>query len=209
MINPVSTESLIIVIIIEMRYSALNYNIEKLGLYHTPAPRIVKAYLKGALHDATVRKYTYRISQKSHQYVALVSDMLKRLGFNAWTYKEGRKRDVFVVEFSKKILDGVEILTSEDKIAYIRGYFDAEGGIPKDLSTRYYIYFAQKNLSDLEEVKTYLEELGLTCGRIHNPSRRVDPDYYRFYILSDSWSKFGSVIGSWHPEKSNYLRMKI
>ncbi|MBU2632741.1 hypothetical protein KKG52_03425 [Patescibacteria group bacterium] len=47
------------------------------------------------------------------------------------------------------------------------------------------------------------------CDKIHNPSKRVDPNYWRFFISIKSYKKFTKLIGSWHPIKSRFLRMKI
>ena len=141
---------------------------------------MTKAYLLGVLHDATELKNTYRIAQKSKQYIDFLAEGIRKLGANAWVYHEGKLRGIFIVEFSKSFLRGARIKTRQDKIDYIRGYFDAEGGIARSLKVRYYIYFAQKNLKDLKEVKRYLEELNISCGKIHNPSKKVDSDYWRF-----------------------------
>ena len=170
---------------------------------------MTKAYLLGALHDATTRKSTYRISQKSRAYVELIAKGIRTLGGSAWTYREGKTRDVYIVEFSKSFLSHVSIRSRKDKVEYIRGYFDTEGGIAKQSHVRYYIYFAQKDYPDLAKLLMYLEELGIVCGKIHNPSHRVDPDYFRFYVSAKSYHDFAETIGSWHPEKKSYLRMKI
>ncbi|MBN1162168.1 LAGLIDADG family homing endonuclease [Patescibacteria group bacterium] len=193
-----------------MTYSAFREDqSENLRLYDTPTPKVLKAYLLGALHYATERKYTYRISQKSVEYVRFIKKALLKAGYKAWTYKEGSNRDVHIVEFSKKILSGITILSRDDKINYCRGYFDSEGAVPLSLTARYYIYFAQKDIADLTELRDYLQDLRISCGKIHNPSKRVDSDYFRFYVLSSSFEKFAKVIGSWHPIKQSYLRMKI
>ncbi len=183
---------------------------KNLSSYHTPTPQVVtKAYLLGVLHDSTERKYTYRISQKSKSYLQILSRGIKLLGFKSWIYKEGKNRNVYILEFSKKLLSEFKILTSKDKIDYIRGYFDTDGSIPSLTMSRYYIYFAQKDYKDLEQVKEYLQELDIFCGRLHNPSSKIDSDYFRFYVLSNSYNKFATTVGSYHPEKSKRLRMKI
>ena len=168
-----------------------------------------KAYLIGALHDATERYYTYRISQKSKGYVSLIKEMILEMGYKAWVYREGKSREVYVVEFSKNVLVETEIRTKQEKIDYIRGYFDAEGSVPKKKDARMYIYFAQKNRVDLEEVRSYLEELGIHCGNIHNPSERVDSNYWRFFVSSKSYKRFAQLIGSNHPRKQAVLEMVI
>jgi hypothetical protein len=183
---------------------------KKQGLHNTPTPQnVTKAYISGLLHDSTERDYTFRISQKERSFVEFVQRGIEHLGYRAWTYKEGKARSLFVVEFSKRLLDNHVIFSLVDKVDYTRGYFDSDGGVPNTLSGRYYIYFAQKDLQDLKQVKNFLQEIGISCGRTHNPSFKVDPNYYRFYILARSHDDFARIIGSWHPRKSKFLRMKI
>jgi intein-encoded DNA endonuclease-like protein len=89
-----------------------------------------KDYLLGVMHDSTERKTTYRISSKEKSFTETIANMIKNMGFNAWTYREGKTRDMYVVEFSKKVVENVKLITKQEKIDYIRGYFDAEGSIP-------------------------------------------------------------------------------
>ena len=184
-------------------------NVNSKILHNTPTPKITKSYLLGVLHDATERKYTFRISQKSEEYIKFLSRGIEELGYSAWTYREGKTREIYIVEFSKKLLENFSLESLEDKKDYIRGYFDSEGSVPKNFSSRYYVYFSQKNLKDLSMLRSYIFEIGLDCGRIHIPSRNVDPDYFRFYLIGESKYKFTSVVGSMHPNKSKRLRMKI
>ena len=170
---------------------------------------MTKAYLLGALHDGTIRRLTYRIVSKDQEYIEFLLKGIKALGQKAWMYKEGRERQLYVVEFSKTFLKDFVLKSKEDKIDYIRGYFDAEGGVSKDPKVRYYIYFAQKNLKDLEQVKNFIKELRIKCGITHNPSKKADANYWRFFISCKSYEKFAQLIGSWHPVKSHFLRMKI
>lgn len=170
---------------------------------------MTKAYILGALHDATRRKTTFRISQKSEAFVTFIAEGIKSLGGSAWTYREGSSRDVYIVEFSQSFVNTTKITSLDEKADYIRGYFDTDGGIAKQSQVRYYLYFAQKNLLDLEQVKEFLSELGINSGKIHNPSKKVDPSYWRFYISAKSYTDFAQKIGSWHPEKKLYLRMMI
>src|SRR3989344_7647894 len=167
---------------------------------------MTKAYLLGALHDGTVRKLTYRIVQKDRGYIEFLVNEIRKLSQKAWMYKEGKNRQLYVVEFSKSFLKNFVITSKLDKIDYIRGYFDAEGGIARSPKVRYYIYFAQKNLKDLEQVRGYLMDFGINCGIIHNPSKKVDPNYWRFFISVKSYKRFAQIIGSWHPIKSQYLK---
>ena|SRR3989344_5543177 len=177
--------------------------------HHTPTPKITKAYLLGALHDSTKAKYTFRVCQKSLEYIQLLAQGVKDLGYKSWVYKEGKNRDLYIVEFSQKLLADFIPVSNDDKKDYVRGYFDSEGGIPRNFNVRYYIYFAQKNFDDLAKLRSYLQELNFICGNIHNPSKNVDPNYFRFYVLRKSHEKFTNEIGSFHPVKSQFLRMKI
>ncbi len=170
---------------------------------------MTKQYLLGVLHDATVKKTTYRIGTKSRNYSDFLAKEIMKFGVKAWKYKEGKHRNLWIVEFSKTLLQNVLIHSSEDKINYVRGYFDAEGGIAKSSHVRYYLYFAQKNKTDLLQVKQYLEELGIRCGMMHNPSKKVDPNYWRFFIQAKSYRDFATIVGSDHPKKRQYLRVKI
>lgn len=168
-----------------------------------------KAYLLGVMHDSTERKITFRITSKEKSYVQFLASMIHKMGHNAWTYREGKTRDMYVVEFSKNVVKEIKILTKKDKVDYIRGYFDAEGSVPRSRKSRFYIYFSQKNKGDLEQLKSYVESLGINCGKTHNPSKKVDPEYWRFYIRCNSYDLFIKKIGSWHPVKSQHLRMEI
>lgn len=170
---------------------------------------ITKSYLLGMLHDATERKNTYRIATKNYNFAKIIREGILKLGSKAWIYKEGKSRNLWIVEFSKILLKEFKIKSKQNKIDYIRGYFDAEGGISQSSKVRFYIYFCQKDKIDLEEVKKYLLELGISCGVIHNPSKKVDPNYWRFFVSSKSYKDFARIISSDHPEKIKLLEMKI
>ncbi len=176
---------------------------------YTPAPQISKTYLLGILHDATVRKNTYRISTKNYDFAYFLKVGIGDLGRKAWIYKEGKNRNLWIVEFSKSLLSKVKIKSRKDKIDFIRGFFDAEGGIAKDPKVRFYLYFCQKDKKVLVRIKKYLSKLKIGSGVIHNPSKRADPNYWRFFIKAKSYKDFVRVINSNHPDKFAILRMKI
>ena len=174
---------------------------------YTPAlPEVMNAYLLGAIHDGTERRTTWRISQKSKDFLIIIQEIINDLGKNAWIYKEGRDRDVWVLEFSKSILRQPRIATKDEKIAFIRGFWDADDGVAKNRKVKFYIYFAQKNKDILVRIKNWLTELNIKTGNLHNPSKKIDPFYWRFYISTQSHKDFVSKIGSWHPEKAHYLQ---
>jgi intein-encoded DNA endonuclease-like protein len=177
----------------------------------------IEAYLHGALHDGTIspRHATVRIGQKSRAWIVFIQDLFRQLDYRAWIYQEGKKRDYYVVEAAAKFLHQYKsplcFTEMDERIAYIRGYFDSEGGTPRDLSNRMYIQFCQNNFNELSELKEILAELGIHTGKIHNPSHEVDPEYFRFYVSSKSHFRFMHLIGSWHPRKQLLFqdRMKI
>ncbi|HLB67566.1 MAG TPA: LAGLIDADG family homing endonuclease [Thermoplasmata archaeon] len=142
----------------------------------------LKSYLLGAMHDGTVRERTFRISQREEEYVLLLKALILAQGRRAWTYREGKKRDLYVVEFSRAMLDGHRVRTRSAIIHYVRGYFDAEGSVASPVAVQPYVYFGQKDLRDLEELRRMLCALGVSCGTIPNTSRRADPDYWRFFV---------------------------
>ena len=170
-------------------------------------------YLLGALHDATYSKLhqTYRFSQSSKKWLEILQIILKNINCKSWIYKEGKNRSVWILETSAKLNRLEKPKNISDKIAYARGYFDAEGGMPKNNSSILYFQFSQKDKNDLEEVRLWIEKIGIKCGLIHNPSKKVDPDYWRFFISRKSHADFMKVISSWHPRKKKQmeLRMKI
>ena len=176
---------------------------------YTRASRITKAYLLGVLHDATERKTTYRIATKSKEFASILKKGIDTLGRKAWIYKEGKLRNLWIVEFSKSLLRKVKTKSRQEKIDFVRGFFDAEGGIAKSPEVRFYLYFCQKDRKILVQIKEYLSSFGIESGVIHNPSKKVDPNYWRFFISSKSYLDFIKIIGSDHPEKLSLMRMKI
>ncbi len=167
-------------------------------------------YLQGAAHDATFRKKTTRFSQKNKEWLELLKFILDKIGCNSWIYKEGKDRNVYVLETSAKFLSlDFKIKDSDQKIlisSYLRGFFDAEGGIPKKINDKLYIQLVQKNKNKLEMIKSALKKLDINTGKIHNPSKNVDPNYWRTFVSTKSHQDFIRKVWSWHPRKQkNFL----
>lgn len=176
----------------------------------------IKAYLFGAIHDGTYNQQhkTFRFTQANVDWLKFIKECFSRLGFNAWIYREGKFRKVYALETTASILKSkFNPLKSSNKakISYVRGYFDAEGGIPKNTKHWFYIQISQKDKKELQVLKKILEENGIKCGKIHIPSVKIDPNYFRFFISRESHKDFAKIIGSWHPRKRKIfqLRMKI
>lgn len=172
----------------------------------------LKAYLLGALHDATFSEThrTWRFSQSNIGWLQFLQFLLERLGCKSWIYREGKTRFVWVLETTAKISQS-QVRSKSEKIMYVKGYFDAEGGMPKKSTDFLYFQFCQKNKSDLEKVRSFLKELNIDCGIIHNPSKRVDGNYWRFFVSRKSHEGFMRTIYSSHPGKMRQMdiRMKI
>jgi len=176
----------------------------------------IKAYLQGALHDASLNKRKrYRFTQKGDEWLLELKKMFEKLEYRAWIYKEGSTRDVYALETLAEFLDfrfdPLSLSAKEEQGAYIRGFFDAEGGIPHQRKARFYIQLVQKDLSKIQKIKSILDRLGIATGAVHNPSKKVDPNYWRIFVSAKSYQRFAEVIGSSHPRKRRILqkRMKI
>lgn len=152
-----------------------------------------------------IRHRTVRICQREKQYVLFLKELVVQLGARAWTYREDKDRNLYVVEFARSVLQASRIVTRTEKIDYIGGHFDAEGGVLSTSRAEPYLYLAQKNRSDLENLRQLLVQVGIKMRSTHNPSRRVAPEYWRFDVSRKSIGRFISIIGSWHPRKSRIL----
>ena len=182
-----------------------------------PSAAEMKAYLLGAIHDGTFNRVhrTFRISQRGRSWLEFLRAILRILGYRAWIYREGKTRKVYALETTASFLDlkfdPLALKSTSEHVAYIRGYFDAEGGIPHSSTARFYIQLCQKNRVELSHVRLLLEKMGIRCGIVHNPSNAVDPHYWRFFVRTESHSDFVRMISTWHPRKKLFLkrRMKI
>lgn len=170
----------------------------------------IRAYLQGASRDGTFNRLhrTLRISQADVRWLLVLQRLLGRLGKRSWMYREGT-RNVWVIETAWRPETPETARTPGEAAAFVRGYFDAEGGVPADARDRFYVQFVQKNHADLARTRDFLELLGVQCGRIHNPSARQDPDYWRFYVLAASHKRFIQSVASWHPRKGTLLDERV
>jgi len=102
----------------------------------------------------------------------------------------------------------VKRLSPVRRIPYIRGFWDAEGGLPRfpNLCTKAeqrYISFHQKQKEPLHFIRKMLLSLDYIPTKITYCS-----DAYEFRITRKEYIKrFYKEIGSWHPEKKERLRM--
>ncbi len=183
-----------------------------------PTLKEIRAYFQGAIHDGTFNKHNKRtrIAQKNVEWLKILKRLLADIRISSWIYKEGKDRNMHVLETCAAFLNfrfnPRTLKTNKEKSAYVRGFFDAEGGIPQNIKSRFYIQLVQNNKTKLQHLKQILKSLGVETGIIHNPSKNVDPDYWRMFVLAGSLKEFIRKINSWHPRKQEILRerwMKI
>jgi LAGLIDADG-like domain len=175
----------------------------------TSTPRELTAYVAGAARDGHISRThgTLRIAQAGRDWLEVLQVALLELDRRSWIYEEGR-RGVFVLETSFLPMDPPKSSARSNHLAFARGYFDAEGGIPRAPEARFYIQFVQKDRHDLATVRRFLTQSKIHCGRVHNPSRRVDPNYWRFYVATCCHPLFLPTVGSWHPRKRRLLEAR-
>ena len=124
------------------------------------------------MHDGTVHGFTVRISQKEESYVRMVRVLIIRSGGHACVYREGAAPALFVVEFSRSFLGPFRPSTIGEFAGYARGFFDAEGGVPRDPAKGAYVYFAQEDRAGLASFGTSCCGLTSRAGRCTVPVRR-------------------------------------
>jgi hypothetical protein len=171
-----------------------------------------RAYLHGAAHDATEsrRHRTVRFGQSDERWLEVLRYLIERLGRRSWSYREGESKHFWILETSAAVLaERPTFSTSEERLAYARGYFDAEGGTPREPSARFYVQFVQRNRGDIAQLREILQREGICCGRLHNPSRVRDPDLWRFYVVAAGHGPFVRRVGSWHPRKRRLLESRF
>jgi intein-encoded DNA endonuclease-like protein len=174
----------------------------------------IVAYLQGALHDASLNKRKrYRFTQKGTAWLLVLKELFEFLGHKSWMYKEGINREVYTLETLAEFLDfsfDLNTLNSVgEQLAYVRGFFDAEGGIPSKKDNRFYIQLVQKDKVKLEKIKDILKISGISAGVIHNPSKRIDPNYWRMFVSTHTHKRFAQMVGSWHPRKMRIFRERM
>ena len=150
-----------------------------------------RAYLMGACHDATLsqRHGTVRFGQSNVGWLRGLAVLLATLGQKSWLYREGRRRKLWILETSARwSASCTQPTTVEERVAYARGFFDAEGGVPHDAGARFYIH-SSRNIgptlitfarclrawtSDVGSYTTRASTWTLGCGastswRLHKP----------------------------------------
>jgi hypothetical protein len=175
------------------------------------------AYLVGALkgdgyiYSGKSKGLVAVFTQKNRMWLENIQDTIEDNLGNAWIFKQ---RDISVLETKfKPLLQRFDLgkMSQKEKLEYVAGFFDAEGGIPRKpdkvpSSTPYlYVQFVQKNPETLREIIKILEISGIGCGKLHEYGKKKR--CWRFFIKADSRLKFVNTIKSRHPDKIARLRI--
>ena len=169
------------------------------------------AYLFGALHDGYI--YTGKskgkvavFTQKERGWLEEIQRMVKKYGKSAWIF---RQRQIFILEtklaelFQSYDFDAFD---EGEKREFVSGFFDAEGGIPMNPqeSRCLYIQFVQKKSEILEKMINYLEQQGISCGKLHMYDKGRS-NCWRFFISAKSLLQCVETLHSRHPSKIRRL----
>lgn len=186
-------------------------------------------YLAGAFRDGCLStQWQIKIKQKSKDYlltkiipilnqefslnltksvVHLQADANKRfyIAFKRKTvWKTVRKR--FKIPLDSRLWETPPFVKKLDKALlrfYVRGFFDAEGGVPRNpMSSKLYISFTQRNRESLKFLNTKLHsQWNIVSGKL-----RVSDSKSRCWRLTitglDSIKRFITEVGTDHPYKA-------
>ncbi len=185
------------------------------------------AYILGALRDGSIdirkgKNYEIKIAQNSLEWLKLIKRIIDKnfkvnSNINNGLVRVTRKEVVSkIIEISDMVVPQVNwntpkiIKKSDSKeiiISYIRGFWDSEGGLPKNPSKtkkaeQRYISFHQKNKETLDFIREKLIDFGF------NPTRLTFcGNVFEFRICrKKEILKFYKEIGTWHPEKKKRLK---
>ena len=194
------------------------------------------AYIIGALRDGCFTRnkkyyvYRVRIYQKNKEWLEKVADKFHEAFGKMPTIKHDKRDGVWCLildskSIYQKLLDMSEFpgnqkiwktpkfvleAPKEIKKEYIRGFFDAEGGVPhiekkKQEQKNIRVYFSQVNKEALVGLKGLIEEFGIKCGKISGPYFKKGFEYPTYGLRihgTKEVTKFSMFIGSLHPEKN-------
>ncbi len=177
-------------------------------------------YLVGALRDGCLTtQWTIKIKQKNRAWLSSVIIPLFKDIFNKEIrnniYLQQEYSPVWYLAFKDKgiwqklneLKNQIPETPSEQKF-YIMGFWDADGGCPKNptIKKKIYIKFTQKDKKSLEELKWMIENFGIKCGNVRISENAVYGKIWRFSITNkQGMIKFCNSIGSLHPEKKQRL----
>jgi len=184
------------------------------------------AYLLGALRDGSVdirkgKNYEIKIGQKNREWLVILQKIIaEKFGYTGSITRHCNNYYILRIterEVVEKILkiSGMrkgwktpKIIKDqplEVKKEYVKGFFDAEGGLPRNPQKWRYISFDQKEKEPLRFIRKVLVECKIATTRITFTSGA-----YQFRITrKESIVKFAKEVGSLHPDKRKRLKLLI
>lgn len=188
------------------------------------------AYMFGALRDGSIdirkgKNYEIKIAQDSPEWLKIIKQIIDsnfktKSNINNGLVRVTRKNIVSkIIEISDMEVPQVNwdtpevIKNSKSKeiiTSYIRGFWDSEGGLPKNPSKtkkaeQRYISFHQKNKETLNFIREKLISFDFHPTKITFCSK-----VFEFRICrKKEILKFYKEIGTWHPEKEKRLKKLI
>jgi hypothetical protein len=65
----------------------------------------ILAYVHGAMHDGSLNKQKrVRIAQRNRDWLEMICDLLRAVGIHSWIYREGKNRNLYILETVSKEL---------------------------------------------------------------------------------------------------------
>ena len=185
------------------------------------------AYLLGALRDASIdirkgKNYEVKIAQKNRKWLEILQTIIERkFGYKGKITKH--QKNYHILRITRKtvverIVAIAEITTPQSQWntptiikkqpleiqkEYIKGFFDAEGGLPRNPKKWKYISFDQKAKEPLEFVRNVLIKLGFKPTNL-----TLTSGVWQFRLTrKNDIINFDIKIGSLHPEKIKKLHL--
>ena len=183
-------------------------------------------YLLGALRDASVdvrkgKNYEIKFGQKNVAWLELINKMVVN------TFGVSGRLNSNLLRFTNKlfVLEMLDIsemcspqttwgtpsvllsASTKQKLEYLQGFWDAEGGLPKtpETANQKYISFDQKN----KEALIFLREL--LCSLGYNPTNLTfTGKVWQFRLTrKKELIRFANEVSSKHPEKLDRLNRLV
>ena len=146
-------------------------------------------------------EYRIRISDSSREFLEMISIFVEKLlGINVRIYRHSKYKCFILVIYNKelyhRIVKRIEKNLREPTIAFIRGLFDAEGGVNKSVNKVIRIHFTNKDRRIINIVSKTLEELGVK----HYITKAGNNKYKIFICNKRNTLKFLYLVKTLHPK---------
>ena len=185
-------------------------------------------YLLGALRDGCLTsQYTIKLKQRNRAWLEdVIVPILRNHGIESvriYVQTDSTTRYYVAVKNKKlwlrlkAMLEPVsernstprifQSLTEKERLAFIQGFWDADGGCPKNPNRgKLYIDFTQKDAGVLHTLRKELERMKISSGDVRISEKKPTGHIHRFAIISRmALFRFIEYVGSKHPDKQKRL----